>query len=92
MNYEQFISEVQTYWDMRSKGLKKQANGFLSEFIKRFRENVSKGDADDILFTTMDDAIYMGMKNDVSFNLFHVMNIYEQQSTYNPNMGVRQLM
>ena len=50
MNYEQFISEVQTYWDMRSKGLKKQANGFLSEFIKRFRENVSKGDADDILF------------------------------------------
>ena len=34
MNYEQFISEVQTYWDMRSKGLKKQANGFLSEFIK----------------------------------------------------------
>jgi hypothetical protein len=49
-------------------------------------------DADDILFTTMDDAIYMGMKNDVSFNLFHVMNIYEQQSTYNPNMGVRQLM
>lgn len=47
---------------------------------------------DDILFTTIDDAVYMGMKNDLSFILFHVMNIYEQQSTYNPNMPVRQLM
>ncbi len=34
----------------------------------------------------------MGMKNDVSFILFYVMNIYEQQSSYNPNMPVRQLM
>ena len=35
---------------------------------------------------------YMGMKNDVSFILCQVMNVYEQQSTYNPNMPVRQLM
>lgn len=47
---------------------------------------------EDILFTTIDDAVYMGMKNDLSFILFHVMNIYEQQSTYNPTMPVRQLM
>ncbi|MCI8578185.1 MAG: hypothetical protein HFG64_11880 [Lachnospiraceae bacterium] len=49
-------------------------------------------DPEDILFTTIDDAVYMGMKNDLSFILFHVMNIYEQQSTFNPNMPVRQLM
>lgn len=49
-------------------------------------------EAEDILFTTIEDAIYMGMKNDLSFILFQVMNIYEQQSTYNPNMPVRQLM
>lgn len=47
---------------------------------------------EDILFTTIEDAVYMGMKNDLSFILFQVMNIYEQQSTYNPNMPVRQLM
>ena len=47
---------------------------------------------EDIEFTTIEDAVYMGMKNDLSFTLFHVMNIYEQQSTYNPNMPVRQLM
>lgn len=40
----------------------------------------------------MEDAVYMGMKNDVSFLLCQVMNVYEQQSTYNPNMPVRQLM
>ena len=47
---------------------------------------------EDIRFTTIDNAVYMGMKNDVSFILFYVMNIYEQQSSYNPNMPVRQLM
>ena len=49
-------------------------------------------DPDSIEFTTMEDAVYMGMKNDVSFILCQVMNVYEQQSTYNPNMPVRQLM
>lgn len=46
----------------------------------------------DIRFTTIEDAVYMGMKNDLSFTLFYVMNLYEQQSTFNPNMPVRQLM
>lgn len=32
MNYEQFITELQKYWDLRSKGLKKQANTFLLKF------------------------------------------------------------
>ena len=49
-------------------------------------------DPDSIEFTTMADAVYMGMKNDISFILCQVMNVYEQQSTYNPNMPVRQLM
>lgn len=49
-------------------------------------------DADSIEFTTMEDVVYMGMKNDFSFLLCRVMNVYEQQSTYNPNMPVRELM
>ena len=49
-------------------------------------------ESEDIEITTISDAVYMGMKNDVSF-LFHShMNVYEQQSTYNPNMPVRELM
>ncbi len=38
--------------------------------------NTSYTDPQAILFTTIEDAVYMGMKNDLSFILFHVMNIY----------------
>ena len=50
MNYEQFITEIQEYWDLRDSGLKKQANRFLFAFTKQFKENVSDTDADQILF------------------------------------------
>ena len=44
---------------------------------------------DDLEITTMDDAIYMGMKNDLSFLIANVLNLYEHQSTLNPNMPFR---
>ena len=47
---------------------------------------------DDIEINTLDDSLYMGMKNDVSFILNCTINLYEHQSTYNPNMPVRQLI
>lgn len=50
MSYEQFITEVQKYWDLRQKGLKKQANKFLFAFTNHFKEHVSDSDADLILF------------------------------------------
>mgnify|MGYP006936021288 CR=1 FL=1 len=48
--------------------------------------------ADDIRYNTIDDAIYMNMKNDVSFIIEDTMSLYEQQSTYCPNMPLRFLM
>lgn len=45
-----------------------------------------------IEFNTIENAIYMGMKNDVSFILYGIVSLYEQQSTFNPNMPVRLLM
>ncbi len=45
-----------------------------------------------IQITTMKDVLYMGMKNDVSFMIADIMSIYEQQSIYNPNMPIRELM
>ena len=50
MDYRQFISEIQKYWDLRKKGLKKQANSFLFAFTKQIKENVPEVDADVILF------------------------------------------
>lgn len=52
----------------------------------------SHTEPDSIQITTMDDVLYMGMKNDVSFIIANSMSIYEQQSTYNPNMPIRELM
>ena len=49
-------------------------------------------DAEAIEITTIDDAVYMGMKNDASFLLHWVMSLWEHQSTYNPNTPVRELM
>lgn len=49
-------------------------------------------DAGGLEITTISDSVYMGMKNDVSFLLHSTMNFWEQQSTFNPNMPIRQLM
>ena len=38
---------------------------------------------------TLENAIYMGMKNDVSFVLDARMSLYEHQSTVNPNLPLR---
>ena len=40
---------------------------------------------------TLEDAIYLGMKNDASFLLDDVLSLWEHQSTWNPNMPVRAL-
>ena len=46
-------------------------------------------DPDMITFNTIGDVIYMGMKNDVSFLISSEMQMWEHQSTYNPNMPLR---
>jgi hypothetical protein len=46
---------------------------------------------DELEITTIDDVIYMGIKNDVSFLIGSDMNLYEAQSTKNPNMPLRGL-
>ncbi|WP_346906155.1 hypothetical protein [Faecalicatena orotica] len=46
---------------------------------------------DELIITTMSDAVYLGMKNDISFLIANVLNLYEHQSTLNPNMPLRGL-
>ena len=45
-----------------------------------------------IRLNTIEDVVYMGMKNDVSFLVGETLNLYEQQSTFNPNMPMRYLI
>ena len=58
----------------------------------------SHDDISNITINTIEDVIYMGMKNDLSIlvseniSLYKSMELYEQQSSYNPNMPVREFM
>lgn len=44
---------------------------------------------DDLEITTIEDAVYMGMRNDLSFIIGDEMNLYEHQSTFSPNLPLR---
>ena len=48
-------------------------------------------DANALEINTLEDFIYIRMKNDISFILDSDMCLYEHQSTYNPNMPLRGL-
>ena len=47
---------------------------------------------DELEINTLDNVLYLTMKNDVAFLISGTMNLYEHQSTFNPNMPVRGLM
>ena len=49
-------------------------------------------DPEAIRVTTIENALYMSMKNDLSFLIADTMNFYEHQSTVNPNMPIRMLI
>lgn len=52
----------------------------------------SYANPDDIELNTIEDVLYMGMKNDVSFLITDTINFYEQQSTFSPNVPLRIFM
>ncbi len=54
--------------------------------------NTSYTNPDDLIITTMEDVIYIGMKNDLSFLIANELNLYEHQSTLNRNMPLRGLI
>lgn len=54
--------------------------------------NTNYSDAEALEITTIDNVIYMGIKNDVSCIIDNYMSLIEHQSTFNPNMPLRGLM
>lgn len=49
----------------------------------------SYDNVDELKVNTLDNALYMGFKNDVSFLIGYTLNLYEHQSTKNENMPLR---
>ncbi|MBQ8913706.1 MAG: hypothetical protein IJ054_06650 [Lachnospiraceae bacterium] len=54
--------------------------------------NTDYKNADELEIVTLENAVYLSMKNDVSCVLDMRLQIYEQQSSINPNMPLRDLM
>lgn len=48
-------------------------------------------DPSKVQINTIKEVLYLGMHNDTSFLLTDDMNLYEQQSSYNPNMPLRMM-
>ncbi len=48
-------------------------------------------DPEELEITTLENAVYMSMKNDISCVLDMQLDLYEHQSTVNPNMPLRDL-
>ena len=48
-------------------------------------------DVGNLEITTLENAVYMNYKNDISFVFDFELLLYEHQSTYNPNMPLRDL-
>ena len=49
-------------------------------------------DEEELTIVTLEDAIYMNVKNDIAFLVGTYLNLYEHQSTVNPNMPLRCLI
>ena len=49
-------------------------------------------DPEELTVITLENAVYMNMKNDVAFLMDFRLNLYEHQSTWNPNMLLRDLI
>ena len=47
--------------------------------------------AEELEIVTLENAIYMNMKNNLAFIMDSYLNLYEHQSTYSPNMPLRDL-
>ena len=49
-------------------------------------------DSDMLEINTLENAIYMAVKNDISFLIDARLSLYEHQSTYSPNLPLRFLL
>ena len=53
--------------------------------------NTDYRDSSLLQIVTLENAVYMNVKNDLAFLLGFELNLYEHQSTWNPNMPLRDL-
>ena len=83
------VKATKKYKDTIFRMLFENKENLLSLYNAMNHKNYT--DADALQVVTLENSIYMGMKNDLAFILDMNLYLYEHQSTYNPNMPLRDL-
>ena len=83
------VKATKKYKDTIFRMLFENKENLLSLYNAMNHKNYT--DADALQVVTLENAIYMGMKNDLAFILDMNLYLYEHQSAYNPNMPLRDL-
>ena len=89
MNSEVEVTVNRKYKDTVFRMLFKEKERLLELFNAVNNTNVCS--ADEIEVTTLENAIYMSTKNDISCVVDMRLSLFEHQSTVNPNMPLRDL-
>ena len=84
------IKVERTYKDKLFRFVFKEKDKLLSLYNAVNKSNYTN--PDDLEIVTLENAVYMNMKNDLAFLIGDWLNIYEHQSTVNPNMALRNLI
>ncbi|MDO4324142.1 MAG: hypothetical protein Q4C61_16635 [Lachnospiraceae bacterium] len=80
---------ARTYKDRLFRMLFKDKTNFLE--LYNAMNGTAYDNPDDLTVTTLENAIYISMKNDISYLLYDQLTLYEHQSTRNPNLPLRNL-
>ena len=81
---------VRTYKDRLFRMIFKDKAEFLT--LYNALNGTSYDNPEALKITTLEHAVYIGMKNDLSFLLDMHLPLYEHQSSHNPNMPLRDLL
>lgn len=83
-------SVTRNYRDSVFRMLFKDKRRLLNLYNALCRTNYT--DPEELVINTLENAIYLGRRNDISFVIHNQMYLFEHQSTVNPNMPLRNLL
>ncbi len=89
MQYTQLPQPIRNYRDTIFRMLFREKTELLSLF--NAVHGTKYENPEELEITTLENAVYMSMKNDISCVLDMQLVLYEHQSTVNPNMPLRDL-
>ena len=84
------VRTQRTYKDTMFRMLFREKENLLS--LYNAVNGTAYRDVEGLEITTLENAVYMNYKNDISFVMNFELMLYEHQSTVNPNMPLRHLI